>query len=107
LRLETGRRCPPLPPARAPAAGKKARHRHGVTGLRGRRRKGMALGFSRALLLIYRPKKVGWMLTVDLEIDDIRWLQANMGRIRPRRVEALGRLAGPAVGCWVWSPCGC
>jgi hypothetical protein len=72
----------------------------------GRREEMKALGFSRALLLIYCPKKVGWMLTVDLEIDGSGWLQANMGRIRPRRVEALGHLAGPAVGCWTPSPGG-
>jgi hypothetical protein len=46
------------------------------------------------------------MLTVDIQINYSGWLADQMGHFEPRRVEELGRLAGPAVGCCAPSPCG-
>jgi hypothetical protein len=105
--LETGRSSSSPLPARPPAAGKMKAAAAGPAGLRVRHEGGNeSLGFPGCSGLIYTTDSGG--LFFSPRSGDRRWRctgdRADWNQ--SRRGAALGRLAGPAIGCWARSPRG-
>jgi hypothetical protein len=66
----------------------------------------VALGFPGSSGLIYSSDFGGLDLSCRSGDRQLRFSGSRVGYFEPKRVEELGRLVGPAVGCWAPSPCG-
>jgi hypothetical protein len=100
-----GRRRSP-PPARLPAAGQKKTAATSAVLRNSGGKKMDGLGFPGFLGLIYTTEIGGLVLSHRSADRRFRSTGGHAGWNQPRRGKALGRLAGPAIGYWAWSPRG-